>query len=828
MKYRQILYILLACFLMVQQLEAKRQKKIARIAVADSVTKTFSQDVYPKIFKKKSQLFVARQQDLSLFLYDKKVYMEIPTKNFGKEYLLSSTITKANLPILVGNQANASKRFVVEQNDTLMTFRCPKEVYRTSLGDSDMVKALDLADKGAIFRTTSILSWNQDSTAVLVEVTDFFNASNKEVFDLKGTSYDLGTSITGCSVEKSLSFWDDVQAFKRCVCVNQSVTGSLSLGGSLIGELSDKPSLQASLQTLVTLLPFGDNMMKPREANASVGTKCVKYKDFRNIESVKDGYYATRRRFMVGDTITFYVDSLLSTTWVKAIHKAAEGWNDAFAKANLGRPIRLASFPKDSSFNAYDPMENVIVLNNSGSQFVSFDLPVDPRTGEIFSSHIQIPRCLADDVRRYGVCKMAEVDERYRKYDLPDDLLCEILQAKMLSAFGYSLGLSANLAGSAAYSVAQLRSPTFTKQNGISASVMDGQIYNYVTMPGDKEKGVVLTYNHPGIYDDFVIKYLYTPEVSDETLTGWVSSHVGDARYFCGKRNLKYASDPRCQSFDMSNNPFLAAKNMMHHYKYLATHAPEWYNYSDLPDTYRQLFPEFVINDYFSLLQTLTPFIGGVYLNEYVDGKTVEVTRSVPKDLQRKAVKELFYELNDVSWLDANPAYFQSAGPSANVGWWVRHQEFMLKLSLLYRLPNMDMSIEHSDNPYTQDDLIDDVINFCFRSVKVGKAPSSGEIYDMYALVSYLTSSSVVLNDIAKAKLIRGEAFAQESAIEPASEVKYAHITDLGPLILQKLKKIRTLLMRAKSLSRSELEKFKIDCSILVVDRVLVRNHTLS
>ena len=271
----------------------------------------------------------------------------------------------------------------------------------------------------------------------------------------------------------------------------------------------------------------------------------------------------------------------------------------------------------------------------------------------------------------------------------------------------------------------------------------------------------------------------------------------------------------------MSNNPFQAAKNMLHHYKFLAKHAPEWYDYSSLPDTYRQLFPEFVINDYFSLLQTLTPYIGGVYVNEYIDRKSEVVMTSVPKSLQRKAVKELLYELNDVSWLDANPLYFQSAGPSANVGGWVRRKEFAIQLPLVYRLPNMDMSISHSTTPYTQSDLIDDVTEFCFRSVNKGKAPSAEEIYDMYALVSYLTANSGFLTEISKEKSGKGSALYEAMAVEPASGMKYGFHTDLGPIVLQKLREIRPMLLKAKRLSKTDIDKSKLGYTILAVDRVL-------
>lgn len=822
MKTRHILYLLLAVLLLQAPAYAKRHKKSKKAAAAQMADSAKKQSgIYPKVFKKRDKLVQAHQKELSLFLYNNKVYMEIPVRNFGKEYLISSTVARANIPMLVGSHANGQTMFVADRADTLITFSRPKPNYRVAPGDTTVARAFALAGRGGVFRTAPIAAWKKDSTAVLVEVSSMLSASNKDVLDLKGTSYELGTSIIGCSVKSNLSYWDTVQAYPRCVCVVQEVNGKLSLGGSLIGELSNKPTLQATLQTQITLLPDAGERMEPREANASVGTRYVKYKDYRNLDDTKTGYYVTRRKWAMGDTITYYVDSLLTPSWQAAIRRAAEGWNDAFCKAGLGRPIQLVNFPSDSTFSASDPLLNVISLANNSSQFVGFDIPVDPRTGEILSAHIQVPRSLADDVLRNGVCKMAEVDERYRNYRLPDDLLCEVLQAKMLAAFGYSLGLSSNLAGTAAYSIAQLRSPEFTQKNGITASVMDGQIYNYVALPGDREKGVVLTFDRPGVCDDFVIKYLYTPDVSESTLLSWVKSHEGDPRYFCGKRSMRFATDPRCQAFDMSTDPFQAARHMVQHYKYLALHAPEWLNYDEMSDVDRMLFPEFVINDYFSLLQTLTPYIGGVYQNEYMEGSKVPVTQSVPKSLQRKAVKQLLYELTDVSWLDANPLFFQSAGPSGDVGGWVRRKEFTLQLPMVFRLPYMDMSIDYSSDPYTQRHLIDDVANYCFRSVRAGKRPTSVEIYDMYAFVAYLTASSDVLSEMAKAKLNGATSLSPILGVEPPSEITYYHRTDLGPIVLQKLKEIRPLLVKAKSLAGTLADKNKVQFAILTADRAM-------
>lgn len=820
MKTKYIIPLLALLLLLPSASSARKGKKKGKAkteAVATDSTRPKKKAIYPKVFKKQKDLQTARHKDLSLFIYGKKVYMELPVRNLGREFIMSSVFTKSNIPILTGSDVNEAEGFILNRTDTLITFSRRGASYRIADGEAGVRKGVASSVANAVYHAEPVVAWSPDSSCVLFEMTSQMKASSKDVLDLEGKTYELGTSISGATIKDNLSYYESVEAFSRCVCLNQSVTGSLRLN-AMMGERAEKPSLQASLQTMISLLPSVDEMMATREANASVGTGYVAYNDFRNLDNTKRGYYAMRRRYTPGDTITFYVDTLLTTSWQAAVKRAAEAWNDAFSKQGLGRPLLLKPYPKCASFNAHDPLENIIALSNSNSQSVTFSRPMDPRTGEILSTHIFVPRSLADYVRRYGICKMAEVDSRYRTYDLPDDLLCDILQAFTLKALGFSLGLSSNLAGSAAYTIDQLRSPEFTQANGFSASVMDGQIFNYVAMPGDKERGVVLTHRKPGVCDEFVIKYLYTPDADDATLAKWVRQVAGDARYLCGKRTMRYAPDPRCQSFDMSSDHFAAARNMLSHYKYVAKNSTAWFDWDKVPDTFRELFPEFLINDYFSLVQTLTPYIGGVYQNEYVDGADVMVTRSVPRELQRKAVRELYYELNDVSWLDANPAFFQTASPAGDVAGWTRRQNVMLKYTLSSRIPNMDMSIDHATKPYTQSDLLTDISNYVFRSVKKGKTPTKDDIFDMYSYVGLLTSSNEVTASMAKAKLSSGAAI---SGVEPTTELKYYHRTDLTPIVMQKLREARSLLLRAKALARGENDKAKIAYVILSVDRVL-------
>ena len=66
------------------------------------------------------------------------------------------------------------------------------------------------------------------------------------------------------------------------------------------------------------------------------------------------------------------------------------------------------------------------------------------------------------------------------------------------------------------YPVDSLRSAEFTRQHGLTASVMDNIMCNYIAQPEDVEKGAVLVQPGIGPYDYFPIRYLYAPVVADK------------------------------------------------------------------------------------------------------------------------------------------------------------------------------------------------------------------------------------------------------------------------------------------------------------------------
>ncbi len=789
-------------------------------AVDKRPAKSKSDSTYPKLFKDVKKLTKARSLDLSLYLYDDKIYLEIPRRNLGREFMISTHIGQATDMTLLDVMANRPKCIIIDRQDSLLYFKKPRANYVFNATDSTSLRAIGASRMEAPIKSFRIKGFNVDSSRCVIDVTSYFTVSNNDFFNLKGVAYDEGTSIMSSSL-KGREFVEEVQGFENAVSIRKSVSVELTLG-SMFGALNEKPVSSLSVQFMISVLPEHRIMMHPKEASAHIGSGYVSYHDYSSLNDLKTGYYATKRRFYPGNQIVFYVDTLLSKSWTEAIRQAAEKWNDVFEELRLGRPFVLKPFVADSSFAPNDPMVSVISLANNLSRYVSAYNFTDPRTGEIFSTKITVPRDLASNIRRNGITKMAEADERFRTYYLPDELLCEVLRANMLTAFGRSLGLVQNRAGSHAYSPEQLRSPQFTQKYGISASVMDNVIYNTLAMPGDKERGVVLILDRPGQADAFAVRYLYGND-GKEAFNLLLARHASDPAFLYGKSSIVYGTDPRSQNNDLGNDPVAAAKALVQHLQYTAANSPKWFNMEKLPDSFRSLFQEMSILDLSKEIVVLQNYIGGVYQHEEIKGQQAGLTTTVPRSMQRRCVAAVFDLLSDIGWMDRHRGYLTLGGvANSNINYWYHAQGFAIK-SVLRRIKYMDLSILHSDDPYTQIDFLSDIERHVFKPVYENRAPNEYELLDINMYVSSLIQYSPTLTAIEKRQ--KGEAVMGiadfESGVEPTKSLSYYKQTDLEPIFFEKLTDAPRLLLKAVSFAKGGKEKDKITYILLQADRVL-------
>lgn len=826
---------------------ARSKKKKDKAKTEKKAEAPKKKSVYDKLFKDSTKHTVNRGA-LTIHQYEDKIYLELPTKLMGRDFLVSSVIANASEISLSGTKAAKSRYLIIDKNDSLVLFRDPKYNIRLKENESNQKKAFAMSRSNAIYQAFPIEGYTSDSTAIVFDATSYFANSNKDILDLAGRSFGGMLTVTSASPQSKTSFVEGTDAFNSCICVTQSCSAKLSI--SIMGFVStQQPELTMTLQTTLALLP--EEKMQTREANPRVGTGYISYKDFRNDKNSKDGYYLTRRTVTAQQPITFYVDTLIQASWVKAIQRSVDEWNLIFDGIGMGKPIQLKPYAKDSTFRANDPMLNTIsFLNNSNSEVTSYNM-TDLRTGEILSTKMGVPRDFAFSVRRNGVYQMAEVDPRFRTYFIPDDAICEVLTARMLKAFGLSLGLTANLAGSAAYSPKELRSPEFTQKYGITASVMDEVLYNYLTRPGDKEKGVVQIVNKPGVCDAFALKYMYAPikdKDESETLKKWAMEHDGDPRYFYGRRTGGLLTDPRCQSYDLGNDPIAAFDAQIARIKYVIKNSPAWYKDDNIPTIYRELFPDFVVIELANkTLAPISSYIGGIYLNEANAKSGVPSYQSVPADVQKKVVKKILNAFEDLSWLDSNREFLLMGGANPEMSTWI-YNNGMPMSTLMLRLMRMGLSVEKSAKPYTQTAFLNDMDEYLFKEIRSGKALSANKMTQLGNYIAYLKSMSPTLKAIDKAvskgvtsvalntmdekmqrltMLNTSSSDQQEfeageySGMEAMTAATYYLGTDIEAICYDKLKNTRRNLVQARSMARNDVERGKCDFLIAMIDRVL-------
>ena len=813
-------------------LSGKKKEKIEK-------TKPAPKSIYAKLFEN-PQKHTVKKGIMTVHLYDNKIYLEVPTTLMGKTFLVTSNVKSSSNFTLSDMRLSTPRQIAINKTDSLVVFMEPKPNVRFDNQNAAQKKAFLLSQTASIYKSFPIEGYNTDSTAVIFEATSYFSGDNKDLLDLKGKAYEDMLSISDFDLDNANSYIEGIRAYDKSISV--ILTNTLNLSLSVMGmEITDKPKATLSLQASLTLLP--EKEMLPRAANPYIGSEYVSYQDYTNDNCSKVGYYATRRDISE-QPMTFYVDTLMQPSWQKAIIESAKEWNKVFKKIGIKTSIAIEPYKKDSTFHADDPLLNTISFSNGDRTGISEYNITDPRTGEIMGSKMSIGRDFAATVRKKGVYQMADVDARFRTYYIPEDVVCEGLKAYMLKAFGRSLGLTTNYAGSYAYTPSQLRSAEFTQQNGFTASIMDDVLYNYMAQPGDKEKGVTLVIDKPGICDEFAIEYLYASigDNTEDSLKKWVLAHQKDSKLFYGKASLNMVSDPRCQKNDLSNDLFASIDAKISHLKYIVNNSAKWFNDEDIPSTYRELFPDFVFLEFYNTLLPLTSYIGGVYLNEADANSALCSYQSVPRKLQQKALNKILSVCNNLKWLDANRNFLYLGGVNTGMSDWTYKNGIPLQ-SLLFRLPRMDMSVDKSDNPYTQQEFLKDMEKFLLKEIDEGKSPSDTKMLQIGQYINGLIGLSPSLNAIKQKYLASGASEGlvysnkpligiydfnyslstpiSEVSIGPLTSISYYNKTDIDQICYAQLTNMRSKLIHAKIKEKSAITRGKYDFLIQMINRIM-------
>ena len=726
----------------------KKKSKQKSLTAAKDAKK---ESAYAKLFKDKS--FKTEKGFMTLHKIEDKIYVELPLSLMGRNLVLNSGIERVSDMDLayIGQKASKTSNIVFTKTDSMVMIKLADFSTIVDPDDKGIRKALERSNIGPVITSASIITYSPDSTSVVFDATPFFLGGSDFIVNVNRAGF---VSYEGRFVKENSSL-NDVVAFKD----NVSVVSDMSFGmtSNVMGFSGTEVPFTATIRTTIGLLP--DSTMTMRLADTRLGTAVTGKTRYSSKEQgLKDEYLANRWRLEPSDKeayslgklvnpvkpIVFYIDTLFPPKWSDAIKAGVEKWNTSFEKIGFKNVITAVPYPRnDSSFSANNAKISCIKYSQTQSRAVGKSILTDPRTGEILSASMYFSREMPVVLQRDRLIQTAATDKTVRDNKLTDEAMCETITALMMRETGYCLGLAYNMAGSASYPVDSLRSPAYTSKNGLSASVMDHVLFNYVAQPGDMERGVQMIIANPGVYDDFAIRWLYTPiasaatpEQEKATLDQWIMEKAKDPRYRYGERQQLFSLtfDPRSIPNDLGDDILKSTRYALKNLKYVVDNAYEWVYKDNTDEAYKELFVDFIFLRLYENVTQLCYSLGGVYFDENFAKNNAPKNIPLPRARQREILMYILELCNDMTWTN-NEKLLRMGGPNGNMSDFCESNCFKLLFS---RFTALSVSSTNATNPYKVKDMTDDICGFVLKKVKTGEEITKGNKLMLDYLVAYL------------------------------------------------------------------------------------------
>lgn len=673
----------------------------------------------------------ARGGFLSLHKCDGKLYMEFPLKHCGRAILLASTTAESSNSRLAttGHKENDPLLISFERMDSALVMT---EINSATDADPELQTALARNYRNVILNRYKIECYNNDSSAVVVDVTKFFSDENK---NLKPVVDSYSILSVNSSLKKDLNSFGKIKAFDDNATVETYMTYEYHLG--LAGtDLSDG-MITTKLNRTLLLLP--EETMKPRISDTRIGAfLSLKRALSMNEDGIENYSVVNRWRLEPSDTaawlrgelvtpkkpIVWYVDDAFPDDWKEPLKQSVLIWNSAFEKLGFKNAMEARDFPKD------DPEFDPDNLKYSCIRYVPITVQnamgpswVDPRTGEIINASVLVYNDVIKLINKWRFVQTAQIDPRVRTKKMPKDIIYESLTYVFAHEIGHTLGLMHNMGASSAFPVDSLRSATFTAKYGTTPSIMDYARYNYVAQPEDK--GVSLSPPGLGVYDEYAIRWLYAPIEGNlsareeaKILEQWVDEKAGDPLYRYGRQQVYSRYDPTALEEDLGDDAVKAGTYGVKNLQYILSHLNNWIK-DDESTAHRQMLYVEIANQFTRYIENALCNVGGIRLTAVKDGTKGIRQEAIPADVQRKSLQWAIAQLRNSSWLDApeQTALFPlGIRRSINLNGTVGKNLFSLGSKVLLS------SHIAKDKGYTQIDYYDDLYNGIWEPTIKGQA----------------------------------------------------------------------------------------------------------
>lgn len=675
-----------------------------------------------------------------------KIYMGFPRNMMGRRMLVGSTITATSNPayLNVGYKYVKPTYFQIDLKDSLVVLSVPGANATSS--NPGMQTALERSYIPKVLRRIAVQATSKDNSEVIFEVTPLINSVAP-----KGKNF----SLTKAADEKS-TWFSDLKAFSDNASVkvhsNVDFTKTFLMLKGKVGS--------GSMAYTVSFMLLPENPMPARVQDSRIGVfpvgpgeGSVKY----NLTSAEDGFkgyvLASRWRLELSDTtawkngqkvtvrnpIVWYVDNSFPEAWKAPIKEGVLAWNRAFEAIGLKDVMQVRDFPTAEEDPQFDP-DNLkysciryvpdATMNAMGPSWV------DPVTGEILNASVLVYNDVIKLINNWRFVQTAQVDEKVRAVKMPQDIIDESMVYVISHEIGHTLGLMHNMGASSAYPTDSLRNAAFTAKYGTTPSIMDYARFNYVAQPGDK--GVRLVPPTLGVYDEYAIKWLYTPvpgakDIWEEAeIAGKIiEAKAGDPLYRYGAQQMAtsaaYGSyDPSARTEDLGDDPIKSSDYGIRNLKYILPRMNEWIGADDEDFTHRGDLYTQLTNQYYRYIGNVMAQVGGIYLNNVKDGSAVKPSVPVARKVQRASLKWVVAQLRSSSWIN-EPSVTSNlplAAPQSN-----KICAAVAK-SLASTVPTnvmLSSAVPGVAGPYTVKEYYDDLYAEVFASSIAGRRLSSEE-----------------------------------------------------------------------------------------------------
>lgn len=696
------------------------------------------EDKYTKFFKDK-KVETARGKFVTLHKIDGSVYLELPTKYLGKELMMGAKVTSTTDPdyLAVGSMNSAPIVFRFEKQDSVIVMKAPNSIVYRRDASPELQKALELNYRDQSVESFTPEAYKADSSAVVLKINSLVTESSP-FFEIVPSQQ--GPFKITSSRNSNLTFVRGLKSFDSNASVR--VEMNFSVNASLMGVLTVAKDMPLTAEVTYTILPVEASNAIPRFADARVGyqtTRKVSFPDY--LDQSEPVYLAHRWQLVPKDKkayakgqltepekkIVFYLDSAFPASWQRPIREGVLRWNKAFEAAGFRNAIEVRDFPKnDKQFDPDNLEYSCIRYIPNSQETIAASNWTDPRTGEIFSGNLTVYNNVEALLHKQRFIGTAAVDPQVRSSRLPQALFEESLSQLVTQEMGSVLGLLHNYAASASYTTDQLRSAKFTKESGLTPSILDGVTYNYLAQSSDK--GVRLINDQLGVYDLFAIDWGYRyfdlkgdPAAEAKELLSRVDKRAREP-YLRYAPEQRYAVDPTVRTEDLGNDPIKTAELTMKNLAFIQSNLSKWIT-NDPDSRKKKSLYLAIVQGYYLQLKNAMSLVGGVVCQESRLSTSLPRYQVVPKAKQREAFQWLLRQAKDFQGkADRN---FERKG-FIDVSYYDQLLEFLVKD--IYDLRSRIIIASQVDSKtYSLGEYFDDLYQATFASTIAGKSPNHME-----------------------------------------------------------------------------------------------------